>query len=261
MAMELPLFPLHTVLCPGIVLPLHIFEERYQLLTRRCLDTQSPFGVVLIRDGGEVGEGPLTLAGVGTFARIREATELPDGRFDLLAVGEGRFRVAEVTVGREPYLIAKVTPIEDDVADPALAAELAGQVSRRFIRYLELLQPADGEEADEIEVQMEIDAPADPSEPGEPAYADAGAEDDPRAAELEDAAQRLTVPNDPTALSYLLAGIIQIEHVRRQTLLEAETTDVRLYELARLLDREIELLSLRLRNFAPDVTILPQRRN
>lgn len=259
MAMELPLFPLHTVLCPGIVLPLHIFEERYQLLTRHCLDTESPFGVVLIRDGREVGEGPLTLAGVGTFARIREATELPDGRFDLLAVGEGRFRVAEVTVGREPYLVAKVTPIADEVADPALAGELAGQVSRRFIRYLELLQPADGEEADEIEVQMEIDAPSESSEGEEPSYSET--EEDARAAELEDAAQRLTVPNDPTALSYLLAGIIQIEHVRRQTLLEAETTDLRLFELARLLDREIELLSLRLRNYAPDVTILPQRRN
>ncbi len=168
MVMELPLFPLHTVLCPGIVLPLHIFEERYQALTRHCLETESPFGVVLIRDGREVGEGPLTLAAVGTFARIREATPLPDGRFDVLAVGEGRFRLAEVTVGREPYLVAKVTPIDDDVADPALARELGGQVSRRFIRYLELLQPADGEEADDIEVQMEIEAPAGAPDPAEP---------------------------------------------------------------------------------------------
>ena len=53
--MEIPLFPLHTVLCPGIVLPLHIFEERYRAMTRHCLDTGEPFGVVLIRDGREVG--------------------------------------------------------------------------------------------------------------------------------------------------------------------------------------------------------------
>lgn len=259
MATEVPLFPLHTVLCPGIVLPLHIFESRYQLMTRRCLDAKTPFGVVLIRDGREVGEGPLTLAGVGTFARIREATELPDGRFDLLTVGEGRFRIAEVTVGREPYLVAKVTPIDEDVADPPLSRELAGQVSRRFIRYLELLQPADGEEADDLDVQIEIDAPDEPDEPDD--LGTTPAEDAARAAELEDAARRLTIPDDPTALSYLLAGIIQVEHVRRQALLEAETTDVRLFELARLLDREIDLLSLRLRNFAPDVKILPQRRN
>ena len=72
--MEIPLFPLHTVLCPGIVLPLHIFEERYRAMTRRCLDTGDPFGVVLIRDDREVGtQGVATLAGVGAFAEIREA--------------------------------------------------------------------------------------------------------------------------------------------------------------------------------------------
>ncbi len=53
--MEIPLFPLHTVLCPGIVVPLHIFEERYRALTRHCLETGAPFGIVLIRDGHEVG--------------------------------------------------------------------------------------------------------------------------------------------------------------------------------------------------------------
>ena len=247
MAIEVPLFPLHTVLCPGIVLPLHIFEERYRAMTRHCLATESPFGVVLIREGREVGEGPLTLAGVGTFARIREATELSDGRFDLLAVGEGRFRIGEVTVGREPYLVAKVTPMPDEVADPALARELAGQVSRRFIRYLELLQPADGEEGEDIEIQLEIDArDAEPTE----------GEDTPRAE-----SNPLAIPDEPTALSFLLSGIVQVDLGRRQELLEADTADLRLYRLARLLDREIELLSLRLRNFSPDVTILPQRRN
>ncbi|MFI5199818.1 MAG: LON peptidase substrate-binding domain-containing protein, partial [Candidatus Limnocylindrales bacterium] len=49
--MELPLFPLHTVLCPGVALPLKIFEERYRLMTRRCLERDEPFGIVLIREG------------------------------------------------------------------------------------------------------------------------------------------------------------------------------------------------------------------
>ena len=62
--MEIPLFPLHTVLCPGIVMPLHIFEDRYRALTRHCLDTGAPFGVVLIREGRETGSGQvLALAG------------------------------------------------------------------------------------------------------------------------------------------------------------------------------------------------------
>jgi len=47
--MQIPLFPLHTVLSPGIALPLHIFEERYRVMVRRCLDTSTPFGIVLIR--------------------------------------------------------------------------------------------------------------------------------------------------------------------------------------------------------------------
>ena len=70
--MEIPLFPLHTVLCPGIVLPLHIFEDRYRALTRHCLDTGAPFGVVLIREGHEAGTvRTLALAGVGALVEIR----------------------------------------------------------------------------------------------------------------------------------------------------------------------------------------------
>ena len=92
--MEIPLFPLHTVLCPGIVLPLHIFEDRYRALTRHCLDTGAPFGVVLIRDGREVGaDRSLALAGVGALVEIREAGRYPDGRYDLLAAATGRFAI------------------------------------------------------------------------------------------------------------------------------------------------------------------------
>ena len=72
-SMEIPLFPLHTVLCPGIVLPLHIFEDRYRALTRHCLDTGAPFGVVLIRDGHEVGPGQLAGAGRGRAPWSRSA--------------------------------------------------------------------------------------------------------------------------------------------------------------------------------------------
>src|SRR5437867_9599526 len=112
-AMEIPLFPLHQVLCPGIVLPLHIFEDRYRAMTRRCLDTGEPFGVVLIRDGREVGtKGVATLAGVGAFAEIREAGRYPDGRYDVLAAATGRFAIDSVDAKREPYLVAEVTPLD-----------------------------------------------------------------------------------------------------------------------------------------------------
>ena len=119
--MELPLFPLHTVLCPGVALPLHIFEERYRAMVARCLDTGRPFGVVLIRDGREVGGGPTSIATVGTIAEIREAGKFADGRYELLVVGARRFRIESVTVGREPYLVGDVEVLDEEVGDAEAA--------------------------------------------------------------------------------------------------------------------------------------------
>src|SRR3954467_1749424 len=178
--MQIPLFPLHTVLAPGIALPLHVFEERYRIMVRRCLDGSSPFGVVLIREGSEVVRGSaeqsLSIAGVGTFAEIREASRYTDGRFDVLAVGTSRFLVREVRTDVEPYLVAEVDPYPDEPGDgdPEVADALAAKVTRRFVDYLRLLQPRDGETADPIDVQMEVEGggvdvePAMPEEEPEP---------------------------------------------------------------------------------------------
>jgi len=164
--MEIPLFPLHTVLCPGIVLPLHIFEDRYRALTRHCLDNGTPFGVVLIRAGQESGAGSIALAGVGAFVEIREAGRYPDGRYDLLAAATGRFAIDTVDPAREPYLVADVTPLDDDVGDEALAERLAATAIRRFVRYLELVRAREGETNETLDIRVEIDAP-DPVEPGD----------------------------------------------------------------------------------------------
>ena len=99
-------FPLHAVLCPGIVMPLHIFEDRYRALTRHCIETGSPFGIVLIREGLEAGASPsLAVAGVGAVAEIREASRYADGRYDLLVAGTGRFALEDVDVASAPYLV------------------------------------------------------------------------------------------------------------------------------------------------------------
>src|SRR6476619_884288 len=104
--MEIPLFPLHTVLCPGIVLPLHIFEDRYRALTRHCLDTGAPFGVVLIRDGHEVeADRSLALARKRALIRLREASLCPDVLYVLLAAATGRFAIDTGDKAREPYLV------------------------------------------------------------------------------------------------------------------------------------------------------------
>src|SRR4026209_1566794 len=131
--MKTPLFPLHQVLCPGIVLPLHIFEDRYQAMTRHCLDTGQPFGVVLIRDGREVGrKGVATLAAVGAFAEIREAGRYPDGRYDLLAAATGRFAIDSVDAQKEPYLVAGVTPPRGAGRYPAGRSALLAAATGRF---------------------------------------------------------------------------------------------------------------------------------
>jgi Lon protease-like protein len=280
--MEIPLFPLHTVLCPGIVLPLHIFEDRYRALTRHCLDTGAPFGVVLIRDGREVGpDRSLALAGVGALVEIREAGRYPDGRYDLLAAATGRFAIDAVDPAREPYLVADVTPLEDEVGDESRAERLAASAIRRFVRYLELMRARDGETVEALDIRVEVetvgsedtddddiddDSVIDELEAEVELDLDAleHLDDTPGALEIEtvtpstDAERRrdLVIPDDPTVLSYLLSGIIQIELPRRQALLEASTTVERLEALVRLLDREVLLLGSRLRLFAPDPRLL-----
>ena len=271
--MQIPLFPLHTVLCPGIVVPLHIFEERYRALTQHCLETGTPFGIVLIRDGRDVGptSRPPTIAGVGALVEIREAGRYPDGRYDLLAAATGRFAIESVDVERAPYLVADVTPLDDEVGDEARAERLAASAIRRFVRYLELLRTREGESGEALDIRVELDA-APGTTPG-PASGEGVAPENvaevgiqptaPIEAEDEEAGTvtSLAIPDDPTVLSHLLSGIVQVELPRRQRLLEAETTVDRLEELIRLLDREVLLLSRRLRLFTAESRILAVRRS
>jgi len=259
---DLPLFPLHTVLCPGVALPLHVFEDRYREMIRRCLADRTPFGVVLIRNGREVGEVSepveLALAMIGTEAEIREASRYSDGRFDLVAVGTRRFALDDVVVGREPFLVGRVTPLEDPVGDPDRARALVTHVSRRFVRYLELLRPADGERAEELDIRVEVDVEAPDPAGGSTRGAGDGPSVEPDAAPR---ARRAKVPDNPATLSYLLSGIIQVEPARRQQLLEANTAEERLEAVDRLLDRELMLLGQRLRHYAPDPRLAATRRN
>jgi Lon protease-like protein len=258
---DLPLFPLHTVLCPGVALPLHVFEDRYREMIRRCLADRTPFGVVLIRNGREVGEvtepKELALAMIGTEAEIREASRYSDGRFDLVAVGTRRFALDSVVAGREPYLVGRVTPLEDPVGDPDRARALVAHVSRRFVRYLELLRAADGERAEELDIRVEVDVEVPDGDDGSIRAGDT------RTLEPDAGrpARRAKVPDNPATLSYLLSGIIQVEPSRRQQLLEADTAEARLEAVDRLLDRELLLLGLRLRHYSPDPRLSATRRN
>lgn len=267
--MEIPLFPLHTVLCPGIVLPLHIFEERYRALTRHCLETGAPFGIVLIRDSREAGAGRApALAEVGALVEIREAGRYPDGRYDLLAAATGRFSIESVNLARAPYLVADVTPLEDDIGDEPRAERLAASAIRRFVRYLELMRIREGESGEALDIRVELDSNPlrqgvggdedDEDDNEAPGDSEDEASRSPRAAEASPPS--LAIPDDPTVLSYLLSGIVQVELPRRQRLLEAATTVERLEQLITLLDREVLLLSRRLRLFSPDARMADGQR-
>ncbi len=133
-SVRLPLFPLNTVLFPGALLPLHVFEQRYRVLVSRCLEGNRPFGVALIRSGDEVGAAADPHR-VGTTARIVFAEPLPDGRFFLVARGEQRFAIeALIAPGEDPYLVAEARELDD--AEGAGAARLARDVAGRLDDYL-----------------------------------------------------------------------------------------------------------------------------
>jgi len=278
--MDLPLFPLNTVLCPGIALPLHVFEDRYRALVRHCLETTSPFGVVLIREGREVGSGAISFSGVGTIAEIRDAGRHDDGRFDLLVVGTRRFGIRRVLEGRGPYLVADVAILDETVDDPGIAHQLAMKATRRFVTYLELLQPRSGETSEDIDVRVEVETePAeeddeDAEEAGQSGGSEGASEattgggegaaeppDEDEGTGSRRRRRRVLIPDDPTVLSHLLAGILQIELPRRQALLELGTTEERLVALLTLIDREILLLRRRLRAFIPDARVVGPRRS
>ena len=156
---ELPLFPLNTVLFPGMPLPLHIFEERYKLLVNDCSRDHKPFGVVLIKAGIEVG-ATAEPHPVGTTTLITGLERLPEGRFNIETVGQDRFRILELRTDK-PYLTALVEdfPITnpDTVATRAAADQLRPWVSR----YMSLLARA---------AETPFDAARLPSEPLALAY-------------------------------------------------------------------------------------------
>lgn len=208
----LPLFPLGTVLFPGAVLPLRVFEERYRLLVRDLLDRPEPrrFGVVAIELGHEVGAGAARrLADVGCTAVLNRVIPHPDGRFDIVTVGDQRFRIMDVDRG-QPYLRAAVTPLPE--ADGAAPDGPARQVTRLFRRYRQRLIDAGAEVA--------------PAEAGPPAH---------RTGKEE-------LPADPIRLSYLVAGAIVLDRSEKQQLLAAADATVRLQLETELLIREIRLL-------------------
>lgn len=111
--LDLPIFPLSSVLFPGGVMPLKIFEQRYMDMAKSCLKNDLPFGICLICEGPEVG-GVAVPELAGTLARIQEWDMQQLGVLQVRAVGEQRFRIVEQRALASDLIVAQVTLIPDD---------------------------------------------------------------------------------------------------------------------------------------------------
>lgn len=127
--LDLPLFPLNAVLYPGQRLPLHIFEPRYQEMTRDCLEHDNPFGVILYEEG--------TMSEIGCTAIIQALVqEYDDGRMDILVEGSERFRVGELRQ-EKAYLTVDAETIDD-----ARSVTEDGLIQRAITQHMRLLELA-----------------------------------------------------------------------------------------------------------------------
>ncbi|MEA2640243.1 MAG: uncharacterized protein QOF51_1637 [Chloroflexota bacterium] len=199
-AEEIPLFPLNTVLFPGMPLPLHIFEPRYREMIGACVREERPFGVVLIKEGREVG-APATPFDVGTMARIVGVERLDDGRMNVVTVGTDRFRLLHYSSEKQSYIVADVEPLTDDadVTAATSAEQLAKEVTPLIQRYVAMVQVASEQDLSPLEL-----------------------------------------PNEPEGVSFVVGSALRIRNSERQRLLELTSTVTRLSEEKKILERECQ---------------------
>tara|TARA_B100000586_G_scaffold188376_1_gene138488 strand:+ start:50 stop:700 length:651 start_codon:yes stop_codon:yes gene_type:complete len=133
---RLPLFPLHTVLFPGAIIPLQVFEERYKKMMKVCLESDGRFGVVLIKDGQEVG-GSAIPHDIGTIAKVLTVSESSMDRLHITAIGEERFQILEI-VEDKPFITALVVADEKSQKHEVSIRELdlAKETVSKHVSYL-----------------------------------------------------------------------------------------------------------------------------
>ena len=130
---RLPLFPLPLVMLPNEILPLHIFEDRYQQMLSDVEAGNKMFGVLLFEPKEDFIERP-DLGTVGCVAEIRDSEKIEDGRANIVTLGVVRFRLIDYIDADEPYFVGDVEYFEDGDADEAETAEPADEVFALFQR-------------------------------------------------------------------------------------------------------------------------------
>lgn len=204
------MFPLNTVLFPGVTVPLHVFEDRYRALVHRLLTIDDPaerlFGTVAIREGYEVAgdrsgihrQGAQSLHRIGCYLQLTDLEANPDGTFDIVAVGRGRLRL-EALDSSEPWLAGTVERLPDE------AGPVREETVTRALAVFEVYR-ATVSEISAADVLV-----------GE-------------------------LPRDPTYLSWSLGATCLLTLAQRQALLEADTAAVRLALATSMLEREIQAM-------------------
>lgn len=201
--LELPLFPLNTVLFPGMPLPLHIFEDRYKKMIRLCLEEQRPFGVVYIRRD-ETAAGPTaTPHSVGCTARIVQVEPLADERMLIMTMGQERFRIVSLKHD-QPYLVGQVelAPLSDQTAVDA--GHVVDRLHSLVVDYLDILSKIG---------EINYDTSQLPTDPQQLAYLAAGFIQLP-----QEQKQPLLEADNTTRLLNRLAGLYRRELALMQTM-------------------------------------------
>ena len=138
---EIPLFPLNTVLFPGMPLPLHIFEERYKEMISYCVKEKEPFGVVLVKEGEVEYDTEAKPYAIGCTAEIAQVQPLDDGRMMIMTVGKERFRIIELKHDK-PYLVGVVQAAPLAREDEIKLADAADLLHPLVTDYLDILARA-----------------------------------------------------------------------------------------------------------------------
>lgn len=214
MSTTMPLFPLGSVLYPGLVLPMHIFEERYRQLVADLLAGPEPrqFGVIAIREGRETGaDGVSALYDTGCLATLRRTQKHEDGRFDLITVGTERFRLLGLR-DPAPYPRGDIQVLPEDRGDEARSAIVVSAVQQAFHAYLDLL-------AERGSTQVTLPE----------------------------------MPAEPLLLSYLVAAAVVVDLPVKQRLLEEPDAVARLAAERTLLTSEMKLMRSLAATPAPDL--------
>jgi Lon protease-like protein len=200
---RLPLFPLHSVLFPGMPITLRIFEERYKLMIHECIDQRKPFGVVLIKSGAEVkGMGPDAIPyPIGCTAQITQMQPLIAGQMNIVAVGRERFLIRSLEFD-QPYLVGQVEMIPLPNNTPLEVIQSVRKLRPWVERYLTLLGRAENIEFDFSQL-----------------------------------------PQDALMLTYLSASLIKVDLEQKQALLEAENALALVQEVRNYYRKEVTLLS------------------